>query len=85
MWKRTLTVAALTAGFSIPLLSAGCESNNEKPNAVTGQPVGTGMDPAAYDKYGVYHPEWEGKPQLNPRYQDQKGRYHPEWVGAPGH
>jgi hypothetical protein len=80
-----LSIVALAGAFSIPLVTTGCESNTEKPNAVTGQPAGTGMDPAAYDKYGAYHPEWEGKPWLNPRYQDQKGHYHPEWVGESGH
>jgi hypothetical protein len=85
MWKKTLSVVALASAFSIPLASAGCESNKEKPNAVTGETPSAGLDPAAYDQFGKYHPEWEGKPWMNPRYQDQKGHYHPEWVGESGH
>ena len=84
MWSKLFTAAILgmgTAGFT---LVGGCSSSNEKPNAVTGQDTGV-QDPAAYDAFGKYHPEWVGHPERNPRYIDQKGHYHPEWVNAANH
>jgi hypothetical protein len=82
MWKKAISIAMLGIATAIPVVAGGCASNQEQPNAVTGQP---GMDPAAFDQYRNYHAEWEGKPWLNPRFQDQKHHYHPEWVGATGH
>ena len=84
MLKKTITLAMLTIAAAIPVVAGGCASESDKPNAVTGQQAVVGTDSAAYDQYGKYHAEWEGKPWLNPRYQDQKGHFHPDWVGAPG-
>jgi hypothetical protein len=83
MWKNTLAVAVLGLAGAGALISTGCASESEKPNAVTGvtgEQTSQGMDRAAYDQWGQYHSEWEGKPEMNPSFYDSKHHYHPEWV-----
>jgi hypothetical protein len=81
MWKKALSVTVLGIATAIPVLAGGCASSSEQPNAVTGQPV-SGQDPAAYDKFGNYHSEWEGKPYLNPRFIDDKQHFRADWVNS---
>ena len=78
MFRILLSTVVLGVAAAGGLLVIGCASQTEQPYSVTGN------SPEAYDRLGNYHPDWVGKPWLNPRYNDDKGHYHPEWVGEPG-
>ncbi len=82
MLRNLVRITVLAVATAIPLVAGGCASDNSSNQPA--QLTGSGQDRAAYDKFGVYHPDYEGKPWANPRFQDQKGHYHPDWVNATG-